>query len=85
MSFARIHLIFAPTRPHFYLLLSPYVLTKKMKRHGIVLGTWFDEKRISYLQMYHCMTYYILLDSSEQGESYRLIFSMGVTQAVFCD
>ena len=48
-----------------------------MKRHGIVLGTWFDEKRISYLQMYHCMTYYILLDLSERGESNCLIFSVG--------
>ena len=44
MSFARIHMILVPTRPHFS-LLSPYVLAKKIKRLGIVPGTWFDEKR----------------------------------------
>ncbi len=44
MSFARIHMILVPMRPHFS-LLSPYVLAKKIKRLGIVPGTWFDEKR----------------------------------------
>ena len=29
------------------------------------------------LQMYHFMTYYILLDLSERGESNRLTFSVG--------
>ncbi len=43
ISFAHIHMILVPTRPHFS-LLSPYVLTKKIKRLGIVPGTWFDEK-----------------------------------------
>jgi hypothetical protein len=38
ISFAHIHMILVPTRPHFS-LLSPYVLTKKIKRLGIVPGT----------------------------------------------
>jgi len=38
MSFAQIHMILVPLWPHFS-VLSPYILTKKNKRLGIVPGT----------------------------------------------
>ena len=44
MSFAWIHMILVPMRPHFS-LLSSYVLAKKINRLGIVPGTWFDKKQ----------------------------------------
>ena len=43
MSFAQIHMILVQMISHIS-LLSSYVFTKKIKRLGIVPGTWFDEK-----------------------------------------
>ena len=56
-SFARIHLIFAPTRPHFY-LLSPYVLTKNKKAwHCAWDMVWCKEDFIASNVSFHDILY----------------------------